>query len=98
MEGIKEHKDYLIGFLLTCLVGATLLALGPNTIDLPLLVYIPLTTVAAILLCAIVGGLVLVVSWIFTKTFTLRRFIKFSTVTGVLWTLAVILSMLKNMN
>ena len=94
---IKEHKDYLIGMTLTCLVGAIVLTFGPNPIDFPILIYIPLTTVTAIILCAIVGGLVLGVSWIFTKNFTLTRFIKFSTVTSVLWTLSVILSTVKNM-
>jgi len=73
------------------------MAFGPNPIDFPILVYIPLTTVTAIILCAIIGGLVLGVSWIFTKNFTLTRFIKFSTVTSVLWTLSVILSTVKNM-
>jgi hypothetical protein len=97
MEKIKEHKDYLIGMVVTCLVGATILAFGPNT-DLPIVIYIPLMTVTAILLCAIVGGLALGVSWIFTKSFTLTKFIKFSTVTCVIWTLSVILSTLKNMN
>jgi len=97
MEKIKEHKDYLIGMTLTCLVGAIVMTFGPNPIDFPILVYIPLTTVTAIILCAIIGGLVLGVSWIFTKNFTLTRFIKFSTVTSVLWTLSVILSTVKNM-
>ena len=94
---IKEHKDYLIGMTLTCLVGAIVMAFCRNPIDFPILIYIPLTTVTAIILCAIVGGLVLGVSWIFTKNFTLTRFIKFSTVTSVLWTLSVILSTVKNM-
>ena len=97
MEKIKEHKDYLIGMTLTCLVGAIVMTFGPNPIDFPILVYIPLTTVTAIILCAIIGGLVLGVSWIFTKNFTLARFIKFSTVTSILWTLSVILSTVKNM-
>jgi len=97
MEKIKEHKDYLIGMTLTCLIGAIVMTFGPNPIDFPILVYIPLTTVTAIILCAIIGGLVLGVSWIFTKNFTLRRFIKFSTVTSVIWTLSVILSTVKNM-
>lgn len=97
MEKIKEHKDYLIGMTLTCLVGAIVMTFGPNPLDFPILVYIPLTTVTAIILCAIIGGLVLGVSWIFTKNFTLTRFIKFSTVTSVLWTLSVILSTVKNM-
>jgi hypothetical protein len=97
MERIKEHKDYLIGMTLTCLVGAVVLTFGPNPIDFPILIYIPLTTVTAIILCAIIGGLVLGVSWIFTKNFTLTRFIKFSTVTSILWTLSVILSTVKNM-
>ena len=96
MGKIKEHKDYLIGMTLTCLVGAIVLTFGPNPIDFPVLVYIPLTTVTAIILCAIIGGLVLGASWIFTKNFTLTRFIKFSTVTSVLWTLSVILSTVKN--
>ena len=97
MERIKEHKDYLIGMTLTCLVGAIVMAFGPKPIEFPILIYIPLRTVSAIILCAIVGGLVLGVSWIFTKNFTLTRFIKFSTVTSVLWTLSVILSTVKNM-
>lgn len=97
MERVKEQKVYLIGITLTCLLGAVIMTLGPNPIDFPILIYIPLATVTAIILCAIIGGLFLGISWIFTKNFTLTRFLKFSAVTSVLWTLSVILSTVKNM-
>lgn len=97
MGKIKGHRDYLVGLTLTCLVGAIVMAFGPDPIDLPILIYIPLTTVIAIFICAIIGGLALGVWSIFTKNFTLTRFVKFATVTSVLWTLSVILSTIKNM-
>jgi hypothetical protein len=96
MERIKEHKDYLIGMTLTCLIGAIVMTFGPDPIEYPIVIYIPMRIVSAIIFCAVIGGLVLGVSWIFTKNFTLTRFVKICTVTSVLWTLSVILYTVKS--
>ena len=94
---IKEHKGYLLGMLVAGLVGGTVLAFGKSTIDLPILIYIPLASLTAILICALIGVLILGVSWVSTKNFSLTRFIKITAVTCVIWTLTVILSTFKNM-
>lgn len=96
MDKIKENKSYLIGLLLTSLVGATIMSFGQDA-DLPIYLNIPLTTVTAILFSAVIAGLIFGVSWIFTKNASVTRFIKITTVICVVWTLSVILSTIMNL-
>lgn len=95
---IREHKDYLIGFLVTALIGATVMSFGSGTDDYPIVVNIVLMTIGAIIFSSLLGGLILGISWIFTKSFTFNRFIRTSVVVCVVWTLTVIISVIKNMN
>jgi hypothetical protein len=97
MEKSKENKSYLIGLLLTSLVGSTILSFGQD-VDLPIYLNIPLTTVTSILFSAGIAGLIFGVSLIFTRNSSLTRFIKITTVICVVWTLSVILSAIMNLN
>ena len=95
---IREHKDYLIGFLVTALIGATVMSFGSETNNYPLVVNIVLMTIGAIIFSSLLGGLILGFSWIFTRNFTFIRFIRASVVVYIVWTLTVIISVIKNMN
>jgi hypothetical protein len=98
MDKIKEHKDYVIGITITALIGAIASSFGPQSVDLPIYINLPLTILTVILMCSLIAVIILALSWIFTKNFTFTRFIKITTVVCFLWTLSSILSTIKNMN
>ena len=97
MEKIKEHKDYFIGMSIISLVGAIAVAFGPNGDDLPIIINILLTTVTVIVIGFIVGGLILGISWIFTKNFLFTRLVRISTIFCVVWTISSIISTILNL-
>jgi hypothetical protein len=96
MEKIKEHKDYFIGMFITALVGAVAAVFGPNGDDLPIMINIPLTTVTVVIMGFTIGGLIVGISWIFTKTFSFTRLVRISTIVCVIWTISSVLSTMLN--
>ena len=92
MEKIKENKDYLIGLLVTSLIGSVALVFGPSQEDLPILINILLTMVTAILMSFIIGGLIFGISGFFTKNFSFTRLVRISTIVCVVWTIFSVLS------
>ena len=91
MEKLKEHKDYLIGLLITALIGAIASALKPNSVGLSFVVDVLLTTFIVIFLCFLIAGRILGISWIFTKNFTLARLIRISIYVCVTWTISAVI-------
>jgi len=96
MQKIIEHKDYIIGILVIVAVGALFSTFGAKSLDFPPYIHLPMTILMVPLMCSIVAVIVLGLSWVFTKNFTFTRFIKITTAISFLWTLATIISTLKN--
>ena len=94
---IEDHKNYVVGFLVVALSGAIISSLGSKTHDLPVIVDVIGNTIFAILFSALIAGLILSISWMFTRNFTFLRFIRVSVVICAIWALTTIISVVKNM-
>jgi hypothetical protein len=92
MENIKAQKSYLIGILVTTLIGATAIALGPEKTNQSLIVNIVSTTVRVTIMCFLIAGFITGILWIFKKNYSLARFIRIATIVSVIWTISAILS------
>lgn len=95
---VIKHRDYLIGAGISVLIGATALAFQPTSNQFALPVQIILGTLAALALCAVLAVIILGISWIVTKDFTLFRFIKIWTIVCVVWSLMSIISLVKSLS
>ncbi|MFM7852913.1 MAG: hypothetical protein ACKO96_13585, partial [Flammeovirgaceae bacterium] len=64
---------------------------------LPIIVNVPLTTVTVVIMGFIIAGLIVGISWLFTKTFSFTRLVKIATIVCVVWTISSILSTMLNL-
>jgi len=94
---IKEYKDYWIGFLITALLESTISAFSKPTNDFPIIIEVLLGTIVVILISSILGVVILGISWVFTKQFTLFKFLRTSVIICAVLTIFTILSFIKNM-
>jgi hypothetical protein len=97
MEQIDQNKSYFIGMSITSLVGAIATAFEPSGVDLPIVVSVALTAVTVVIMSFAIGGLIVGISWIFTKRFAFTRLVRISTVVCVVWTIVSILSAMLNL-
>jgi hypothetical protein len=95
---MTKYKDYLIGAIISILIGATALVFQPTSDQFALPIQIILGALTALIICSLIAVIILAVSWIFTKNFSLFRFIKIGTIVCVIWSLFSIISLIKNMN
>lgn len=95
---MAKHKDYLIGAIVSVLIGATALAFQPTSDQFVLPVQILLGALAVLIICSLIALIILGVSWIFTKDFSLFRFIKIGTIVCVIWSLFSIISLIKSLS
>jgi hypothetical protein len=95
---IRDHRDYIIGIVITSLVGATAVTFGPSANDdFPLAVDIILGTVLILITSSVIGVVILGISWIFTKTFTFQRFVRITAGVCITWTLVTVVGVIMQM-
>lgn len=96
-KSMTKHKDYLIGAIVSVIIGATALAFQPTSDQFALPVQIILGALTALIICSLIALIILGVSWIFTKDFSLFRFIRIGTIVCVVWAIFSILSFIKSL-
>lgn len=89
---MRQHRDYIIGAIVSVFIGATALAFQPNTDPFPLPIQIFLGAAFTLLACSLIALVILGVSWLFTKNFSLSRFIRIGTIVCVVWSMLSVLS------
>lgn len=91
---MMKYRDYLIGNIVSVLIGATALALQPTSDKFILPVQIILGALTALAGCSLIALVILGISWIFTRDFSLARFIKIGTIITIIWSLLSVISVI----
>lgn len=94
MDDLIEQKNYFIAIFTVALIGAVALVFKPDSqaIHVGIFWFLFLTTIAIVLLSVTIGALVLSLSWILTRKFSLRRFVNIAATVCILWTMVSIVS------
>lgn len=94
MEQLKQHKYYILAILILSLIGGVGAEYYLQDTD-SIVQQALATTLIAITMNCLIGLVILLISWIFTRKITLTRFFLFSTIICALWALSPIINMIK---
>lgn len=97
MEQLREHKGYILGIVITSLIGGIATSFDPKITD-GYTLHIFATTMLAIAMNCLIGLVILLVSWIFSRQITISRFFKFSSIICIIWSLTAVINAVLQFN
>src|SRR5690348_12447326 len=95
MEQLRQNKGYIFAVLILSLIGGIWSSFYPQVAD-SIILHALLTTLIAIAMNCLIGFLILLISWIFTRKITVKRFLIFSTIICAIWVLLPIVNSIKD--
>jgi hypothetical protein len=92
----NEHTGFCVGILITIFIGSCITSFNVNTVGFSAIPDILLFIILGIFIFTILGLLTSGISWIFTKNFTIKKWLKHVAVMSLIWTFLAIISFVKN--
>jgi Na+/H+-dicarboxylate symporter len=92
MDFIKENKSHIIGIFITILIGAIVDSFSSESYNTPLVENLLMSIAVILTASLVIAGLIVGISWIFTKRFSMTRVIKIMSIVSFMWTTSSILS------
>ena len=88
-----KYRDYWVALFISSAIGAIVPNLDKHGDSLPFLASVLLGIFFLIILALVAGLVILAVSWIFTKDFSLLRFMRITATVSIVMTLIFIISL-----
>jgi hypothetical protein len=92
----NDHAGFITGILITILIGSILTTFKESDFEFSKIPDVFLFIILAIFIFPILGLVTTAVSWIFTRNFTLKKWIKHVAVISLIWTFLAIISFVEN--